>query len=102
MSKKLAFIRKNILFYSVLPSEYHPLHHIHTILFSLGVILRPEADMRIWRILQGIVSYLKTSPLFFFVQHSPVHSYAALTSLRANDICPLRADVYDISVFRFL
>lgn len=29
MLEKLAFVEKNVLFYSRLSSEYHPLHHIH-------------------------------------------------------------------------
>ena len=68
MSKKLAIIEKNVLFYRSLPSEYHPLHHTTQILFSLGVIRRPEAGLRIWRNLHDSVSYLKTSPLFFLCE----------------------------------
>lgn len=63
MSKKLAIVEKNVLFYSELPSEYHPLHHIHKFLFSLGDALRPESVMCVWRMLRGSVSSLKASPI---------------------------------------
>ena len=98
MSKKLAFVEKNVLFYSELPFGYHPKHHIHNFLFSFGDILRPEVAMCIWRILR-IVSSLKASPIILRCYPRP--SDLSRRLLFFDDIvCPVRMDA--CYIFRFL
>ena len=96
MLEKLAIVEKNVLFYSRLSSEYHPLHHIHKFFFSLGDILRSEAVVRIWRTLRTIVSSLKASPII----HSRVRPYAAFTLFCYEIVCPIKTDA--CYIFRFL